>query len=92
MEALKLNESQILKDAWNRYIAGYSKGWSFESAYSHAKAEAHNQAVYLMWKQKADAKRQAAILAENAKIEESGLDLHTYSMVNFYNRNSYNAD
>lgn len=38
-----LNEAQILQDAWSRYIANYSKGWSFESAYSHVKADARNK-------------------------------------------------
>ncbi len=65
-----LNEAQILQDAWSRYIANYSKGWSFESAYSHAK-------------------RKIEIENEKARLEASGMDLHTYTMSQYYNRGSY---
>lgn len=93
MEAIKLDESQVLQDAWNRYIANYSKGWSFESAYSHAKVDAHNNAIRKMWAEEAKAKREAELQAEKARFEASGMDLHTYTMTNYYNRSSaYTGD
>lgn len=88
MEAIRLNESQILIDAWNSYIANYSKGWSFESAYSHAKADARNEAIRQMWKEQAEAKRKVEIEAERERFEASGMDLHTYTMTEYYNRGS----
>ena len=92
MKAIKLNESQILIDAWSRYIANYAKGWTFDSAYSHAKADARNEAIRAMWRDEAEAKRKAELEAENARFEASGMDLHSYTMTNYYANNAYNGD
>lgn len=84
-----LNEAQILQNAWSRYIANYSKGWSFESAYSHAKADARDKAILELWKRQAEAKRKIEIENEKARLEASAMDLHTYTMSQYYNRGSY---
>lgn len=89
---IKLNESQILVDAWNRYITNYHKGWSFKSAYDHAKVDARNNAIRQMWKEDAEAKRKIEIEIERSKFKSSGVDFHTYTMKQYYNGRGYKGD
>lgn len=89
---IKLDERQILIEAWSRYIANYSKGWSFSSAYNHTKVDMQNKAIRQMWANEAEAKRQAEREAEEARFKAIGMNLHSYSMTNYYANNTYNGD
>lgn len=90
-----------MKQAWKlKSMMGYS---SFSEALKHAwlvaknevkerEIEAKNEAIRAHWKAEADAKRKAVADAEKAKITASGLDLHAYTMSNYYARHTYNGD
>lgn len=89
---IKLNETQVLLDAWNMYTHNYMKGWKYSTVYKIVRTEAHNEAIRQLWSAKAEAKREAEMEAENAKFEACGMDLHTYTMTNFYNSYGYKGD
>lgn len=101
--ATKYNKSEIMKEAHNLYKSNNHFGWSFSKSLSvawdnakmhikNAKVEAKNEAIRAMWKAQAEAKHKAEIEAENARFIASGMDLHTYTMTNFYNGYGYKGD
>lgn len=95
------NKSEIMKRAHQlKKAIGYD---TFSQALKHswlvAKNEAREveqraaqEAIYATWAAQAEAKRKAEVEAENARIAESGLDLHAYTMRNYYSTNRYNGD
>lgn len=84
MEALKLNEIQVLKDAWGKYIANYSKGLSFKNAYKIAEVEAKNEAILVA--------RKAAYAAKMAKENEEYNASFVAGPSRYYGVNTYNGD
>lgn len=102
MEAI-FNRSEIMKEAHRLHKGNKSMGWSFSKAlkvsWSNAKArieamtvEARNEAIRQMWREQAEAKRQAERQAEHEKFIASGMDIHSYTMSNYYGNGSYNGD
>lgn len=81
---LNLNEAQILTEAWKRYIANYSKGLSFKSAYKIAEVEAKNLAIL--------AARKAAYAAKLAKENEEYNSNYIAGPSRYYGVNAYNGD
>ena len=60
---------------------------------SEKESKTQREAVYAQWRAEGEAKRQAEIKAEREKIKASGMDLHTYTMTNYYNeRRRYYGD
>lgn len=103
MKTKKYNKSEIMKEAHSLYKSNNRFGWSFSKSLSvswsnskqriiNAEVEAKNEAIRAMWKAKAEEKRQAEIEIERAKIEASGMDLHTYCMTEYYNGYGYKGD
>lgn len=97
----RYNRSSIMTNAWKlKAMMGYS---SFSQALKHAwlvaknevierESEAKKEAIREEWRAKAEAKRIAEVDAEKALIAASGMDLHTYSMSNYYAKHTYNGD
>lgn len=90
-----------MKEAHQLHKSNKRMGWSWALRMSwmnaktrvrNAEIEAKNEAIRQMWKKEAEAKQQAKIAAENARFEASGMDLHTYTMTNYYASNAYNGD
>ena len=103
MKTNKYNKSEIMKEAHSLHKFNKSIGWNFGKslsvAWSNAKqriineeVEAKNEAIRAMWKAKHEAKIKAEIEAERARIEASGMDLHTYCMTEYYNGYGYKGD
>lgn len=100
MKADKYNKSEIMKEAWELYRFNRSFNWSFgrclTTAWRNAKQRIINAEVKVkneaMWKARVEERRQDKIKAEKAKIEASDMDVHTYFMTEYYNRNGYQGD
>ena len=99
----KYNKSEIMKEAHNLYKANKRFGWNFSkslaSAWNNTKlrlkaieVEAKNEAIRAMWKAQHEAKIKAETEVENNTLQESGMNLHTYRMTNYYANNRYNGD
>jgi hypothetical protein len=84
MEAIKLNEAQILTEAWKKYLSNYSKGLSFKSAYKIAEVEAKNEAIL--------AARKVAYAAKLAKENEEYNANYITGPSRYYGVNTYNGD
>lgn len=84
MEAIILNDVQILTEAWKRYIANYSKGLSFKSAYKIAEVEAKNEAILVA--------RKAAYAAKLAKENEEYNTNYIAGPSRYYGNGIYNGD
>ena len=84
MEAIKLNDVQILAEAWKRYIANYSKGLSFKSAYNIAEVEAKNEAIL--------AARKVAYAAKLAKENKEYNANYIAGPSRYYGNGVYNGD
>lgn len=97
-----IDKSELMKEAHRLYKSNkniWSFGKSLSVAWHNAKMriknaeiEAKNEAIRAMWKAEAEAKRKAEIEAENAKVLASGMDLHTYTMTNYYANQTYTMD
>lgn len=97
----RYNKSEIMKRAHElKIMMGYD---TFSQALKHSwsvaknevrerEQDAKNEVVYAQWRAEAEAKRKAEIEAEKARFEASGMDLHTYTMTNFYNGYGYKGD
>lgn len=97
----RYNKSEIMKRAHElKIMMGYD---TFSQALKHSwlvaknelrerEQDAKNEAIYALWRAEAEAKRKAEIEAEKARFEASGMDLHTYTMTNFYNGYGYKGD
>lgn len=95
------NLSSIMKRAHElKRMMGYD---TFSQALKHSWLVAKNEArereedakraaIYAQWRAEAESKRKAEIEVENARFEASGMDLHTYTMTNFYNSYGYKGD
>lgn len=101
MRTSKYNKSEIMKRAHElKIMMGYD---TFSQALKHSwsvaknevrerEQDAKNEAIRAIWRAEAEAKRKAEIEAEKAIFEASGMDLHTYTMTNFYNGYGYKGD
>lgn len=103
MKVSKYNKSEIMRNAHSFYKSNKSFGWSFSRSLSlawnnakqaiiNAEVEARNEAIRAMWKAQAEAKRMADNEAERIRFEASGMDLHTYTMTNYYSERRYYGD
>lgn len=101
MKTKKYNKSEIMKEAHRLFRCNKNMGWawSLRTSWSNVKqriinaeVEAKNEAIRVMWKAKAEEKRQAEIKIERAKIEASGMDLRTYCITEYYNGYGYKGD
>lgn len=97
----RYNKSEIMKEAHRLYKCNKPMGWSWSLsvAWSNTKTrilneevEAKNEAIRAMWKAQAEAKRKAELEAEERRFKDSGMDLHTYTMTNYYNGYGYKGD
>lgn len=96
------NKSEIMKRAhslkksigYKTFSEALKHSWSFAKAeIGEREQDAKREAVYAQWRAEGEAKRQAEIKAEREKIKASGMDLHTYTMTNYYNeRRRYYGD
>lgn len=95
------NKSEIMKRAhslkksigYKTFSEALKHSWSFAKAeIGEREQDAKREAVYAQWRAEGEAKRQAEIKAEREKIKASGMDLHTYTMTNFYNGYGYKGD
>lgn len=84
MEAIKLDEVQILTEAWNRYIENYSKGWSWKDMYHNVEVEARNEAIRQIWRENANAKIGVETADHNAN--------YIAGPARYYEGNRYNGD
>lgn len=97
----KYNKSEIMREAHQLYRCNKSMGWSWSLsvAWSNVKArilnkevEARNAAIRAMWKAQAEEKAKAQREAEEVKFKASGMDIHTYTMSEYYNSYGYKGD